>query len=144
MENTTTKTLPRNEEPARSLSVLVVEDNQVNQRIVTAMLEKQGHTVRIAQNGKEALEVNSTDKFDVILMDIQMPIMGGEEAVAHIRAAEKERSLPHIPIIALTAHAMRGDREKYLAAGMDAYVAKPIDKDELLNAIARLVVKKPL
>jgi signal transduction histidine kinase/ligand-binding sensor domain-containing protein/ActR/RegA family two-component response regulator len=127
----------------RRLNFLVVEDNKVNQKLISRMLSKQGHCVTIAENGRLALELleqNTNPAFDLILMDIQMPEMGGVEATRAIRKREQQQSqpgekAPHIPIIALTAHAMKGDRERFLKAGMDAYVPKPIKLDDLNSAI---------
>jgi PAS domain S-box-containing protein len=124
--------------PQRRLRILLAEDNLVNQRVVVRVLEKQGHEVVVAGNGKEALErVASPAPFDLVLMDVQMPEMGGFEATAAIRARERETG-GHLPIIALTAHAMKGDRERCLEAGMDDYLCKPIQHDELLEVIGRL------
>ena len=132
--------------PAKKLRVLLAEDNPTNQLLASALLRKQGHEVVVAGNGKEALtalETNgewaaadcSTPLFDVMLMDVQMPEMDGIEATGRIRAQEQGRSR-RLPIIAMTAHAMKGDRERCLAAGMDGYVSKPILTRNLLNAIA--------
>jgi PAS domain S-box-containing protein len=115
---------------SESLRVLVAEDNAVNQRLIVRLLEKRGHRVVVAGNGREAVEAQEKEKFDLILMDMQMPEMDGFEATAVIR--EKENSgREHIAIVALTAHAMKGDREKCLAVGMDGYLAKPIRHQEL-------------
>jgi two-component system, sensor histidine kinase and response regulator len=118
-----------------ALRVLVAEDNAVNQRLASRMLEKRGHRVTVTANGLEAVEALANGNFDLILMDIQMPEMDGFEATAAIRTRE-ERDGTHIPIIALTANAMKGDRERCLAAGMDGYLSKPIvprELDELLE-----------
>jgi two-component system sensor histidine kinase/response regulator len=127
-------------DPAAFLRVLVAEDNPVNQRLVVRLLEKRGHRVQVAVNGREALQTLDKEEFDLVLMDVQMPEMGGMEATAAIREKEKGSGL-RIPIVALTANAMKGDREKYLASGMDGYLAKPIrplELDELLEShIAR-------
>lgn len=119
--------------PPRSLSILVAEDNKVNQLLIRKVLEKEGHKVCLVSNGKEAIEVVSAKAFDLIFMDVQMPIMGGEEAVALLRAQGRT-----LPIVAVTAHAMVGDREKYLAAGMNEYVSKPIDRSRLIEVIDKL------
>ncbi len=117
------------------LRVLLAEDNPVNQRLGTAILEKRGHTVVVAADGKQAVAAYDSQPFDVILMDAQMPEMDGFEATAAIR--ERERGgHSHIPIVALTARAMKGDRERCLGAGMDAYVSKPLDVGELMGVIA--------
>ena len=117
-------------DPGRSLRILLAEDNAVNQRLASRMLEKRGHRVAVCCNGKEAVDSFANEVFDLILMDVQMPEMDGFEATAAIRKAEI-RTGRHIPIVALTAHAMKGDRERCLAAGMDAYLAKPIRPEEL-------------
>ncbi len=108
-----------------SLRVLLAEDNQVNQHLATRLLERRGHHVTVACNGREALAAFEKQSFDLVLMDVQMPDMDGFEATAVIREREKRSGL-HVPVIALTAHAMKGDREKCLAAGMDGYLTKPI------------------
>ncbi|MFQ5586427.1 MAG: response regulator [Thermodesulfobacteriota bacterium] len=124
-------------EKQNTLSILLAEDNPVNQKVATRIIEKRGHTVVVAENGKEALAVLKKQSFDLILMDVQMPEMGGFEATASIREDEKTTGA-HIPIIALTAHAMKGDREWCLAAGMDGYVSKPLKAEELFEAIGKL------
>jgi two-component system sensor histidine kinase/response regulator len=121
-----------------SLRVLVVEDNLVNRLLAIRLVEKHGHTTGFACNGREALEALAKQRFDLVLMDVQMPEMDGLEATRVIRAQE-EHSLGHLPIIAMTAHAMHGDRELCLAAGMDAYVSKPIAVHELLGAIDQVL-----
>jgi PAS domain S-box-containing protein len=115
--------------------ILVAEDNQINQRLATRLLEKHGHSVVVANNGSEAMQALHREKFDLILMDVQMPVMDGFEAAAAIRSEEKTTGA-HIPIFALTAHAMVGDRERCLAAGMDGYLTKPIQAEELYALIA--------
>ena len=122
-----------------SLSILVAEDNPVNQTLIARILEKKGHTVVIAQNGIEALEALKKHSFDVVLMDGQMPEMDGFEATRRIREKEKA-SGSHLPIVALTAHAMQGDKERFLAGGMDAYVTKPLKVEELFSAIESVIV----
>jgi PAS domain S-box-containing protein len=117
-----------------SLRILVVEDNLVNRLLAIRLVEKHGHTTGFACNGREALEALAKQRYDLVLMDVQMPEMDGLEATQAIRAQE-EQSRRHQPIIAMTAHAMQGDRELCLAAGMDAYVSKPIAVHELLGAI---------
>jgi two-component system sensor histidine kinase/response regulator len=120
-----------NPEPLR---VLLAEDNLVNQKLVTRLLERRGHSVSVAANGRLAVQAFNRDRYDVILMDVQMPEMGGFEATAIIR--EKElREGGRIPIVALTANAMKGDSERCLRAGMDAYLSKPIRANELFDAI---------
>jgi signal transduction histidine kinase/DNA-binding response OmpR family regulator len=117
-------------DPGVALRVLLAEDNQVNQRLATRLLEKRGHRVTIAANGREALEALEKESYDLVLMDLQMPEMDGFEATAAIRAKERN-SGKHQMVIALTAHAMKGDRERCLAAGMDSYLSKPIRPQEL-------------
>ncbi len=119
------------------LNILLAEDNIVNQKLAVKILEKRRHRVVIAQNGRKVLDVLKTDHFDLILMDVQMPEMDGYEATGVIREKEKETG-GHIPIIALTAHAMKGDREKCINAGMDDYLSKPIKADELFAVIENL------
>jgi CheY-like chemotaxis protein len=119
------------------IRILLAEDNAVNRAVAVRLLEKRGHRVTQARTGKEAVELLSLEAFDLILMDVQMPEMDGYEATAVVREAEKATGA-HIPIIALTAHAMKGDRERCLEAGMDAYLAKPINQRELLATIERL------
>ena len=120
------------------LRVLVAEDNRINQRIAVVMLEKRGHRVTVANDGMEALEALRHGGFDVVLMDVHMPRMGGFEATAEIRAREQETG-GHIPIVALTALAMKGDREKCLKAGMDDYLTKPFRPPELFEVLGRLL-----
>jgi signal transduction histidine kinase/CheY-like chemotaxis protein len=119
----------------RSLHILLAEDNRVNQLLVCAILRRAGHTVDVAQGGAEVSPMLAGKSFDLVLMDIQMPGMDGFEATAAIREAEKHTGA-HIPVIAMTAHAMGGYREICLAAGMDGYVMKPIDRNLLLQAVA--------
>jgi signal transduction histidine kinase/CheY-like chemotaxis protein len=134
--------------PSTSLRVLLVEDNRVNQRLATRLLEKRGHSVVLAGDGREALAALGDASFDLVLMDLQMPKMDGFEATVAIRKLEGETG-QHLPIVALTAHAMKGDREKCLAAGMDGYLTKPIrptELDEILETyVARgLAAGKPM
>jgi two-component system sensor histidine kinase/response regulator len=117
-----------------SLRILLTEDNIVNQRVALRILEKAGHQVAIAKNGREALRLLSEQPFDLVLMDVQMPEMDGFEATAVIRGLEK-RTGRHIPIIAMTAHAMAGDRERCLAAGMDGYISKPVTASAMLEQV---------
>ncbi|MCL2655832.1 MAG: response regulator [Betaproteobacteria bacterium] len=133
------------EAASRPLRVLLVEDNPVNQAVAQKILERAGHKVFLANNGAEALELFDRENFELILMDVQMPVLGGMEATRQIRAREARRSwagtgtLVSIPIIAMTAHAMPGDRDRCLEAGMDDYVVKPIRPAELFAAIQRVV-----
>jgi CheY-like chemotaxis protein len=110
----------------------------VNQRLAATLLERRGHRVTIAGNGKEALAVLEQQSVDVVLMDVQMPEMGGFEATAAIRALEHETGM-HLPIIAMTAHAMKGDRERCLGAGMDEYITKPLESKLLCRTVERVV-----
>jgi CheY-like chemotaxis protein len=124
------------------LRILVAEDNRVNQILIVRLLEKQGHTTVVASNGLEALAALDKQAFDVVLMDVQMPEMDGFEAATIIRQRE-DGAAARQPIIAITAHAMKGDRERCLAAGMDSYVSKPICPEELFEAIDALVRENP-
>jgi CheY-like chemotaxis protein len=119
----------------RSLRILLAEDNRVNQKIAIRLLEKRGHHPVLAENGKEALEALARASFDLVLMDVHMPDMDGIEATLAIREKEKSTGL-HQPIIAMTALAMKGDRERCLAAGMDGYLSKPIDLQQLDDVLA--------
>jgi CheY-like chemotaxis protein len=119
------------------LRVLLAEDNPVNQTLAMRILERLGHKVQVANNGTEALGWAQAEEFDVILMDVQMPEMDGLEATAAIRHAEAGTG-KHVPIVAMTAHAMKGDREKCLSAGMDGYLSKPIRIDELKQAMSEI------
>jgi two-component system sensor histidine kinase/response regulator len=125
-------------EGRRSLRILVAEDSQVNMKLVVRMLEKRGHRVFMAKNGKEAVAAIEMQSFDLVLMDVQMPVMDGFEATAGIREREKTTGF-HIPIIAMTAHAFRGDRDRCMEAGMDEYVSKPIRPHDLFETIKKLV-----
>jgi CheY-like chemotaxis protein len=125
--------------PSRPLSILVAEDNVVNQRLIRSLLEKRGHRVTIVGDGAAALAAWLQNGFDCILMDIQMPEIDGYEATRRIRDQESDGA--HIPIIALTAHAMKGDREKCLQAGFDSYISKPIQTAALDAALANLAAR---
>ena len=118
---------------AAPLRILVAEDNRVNQAVVSRMLERAGHTVAIAADGQQAVEMHSSGSFDLILMDIHMPVLDGFEATARIREADRGT---YTPVIALTANAMNGDRERCLRAGMDGYIAKPVSREVLLDTLA--------
>ncbi len=120
---------------AAPLRILLAEDNPVNQVVATRLLEKRGHAVIAVENGREALAAVQRESFDLALLDLQMPEMDGLKAAVLIREWEGNMGRGHLPIIALTAHAMRGDRERCLAAGMDGYVSKPINRSELLGTI---------
>jgi two-component system sensor histidine kinase/response regulator len=128
-------------EGRRQLRILLAEDNKVNQLVAARLLGKRGHTVVVVGTGREALAALSepgSGGFDLILMDVQMPDMDGFEATRIIRAREKS-SGSHLPIIAITAHAMKGDQERCLAAGMDGYVSKPFQAEEMFAAIDRVL-----
>ncbi len=118
------------------MNILLAEDNVVNQRVTVRILEKRGHTIQPVLNGKEAIEALACERFDLMLMDVQMPVMDGLEATAAIRASERETG-QHIPIIAMTAHAMTGDREHCLEAGMDDYLSKPVELKSLHAVLER-------
>jgi PAS domain S-box-containing protein len=125
------------QDPGRSLRVLLAEDNPVNQTLAMRILEKLGHKVQVVNDGKEALGRSQAEEFDLILMDVQMPEMDGLEATRAIRAAEA-RTGKHLPIVAMTAHAMKGDREECLRAGMDGYLSKPIRVEELKRTMSEI------
>jgi signal transduction histidine kinase/CheY-like chemotaxis protein/ligand-binding sensor domain-containing protein len=130
------------EHASSPLKVLLAEDNLVNQRLAVRLLEKMGHHVTVAQTGGEVLNALPGGNFDLVLMDVQMPEMDGFEATRQIRNGEHGRQ-QHMPVIAMTAHAMKGDREGCLQAGMDDYVAKPINREELRQAIERVMKSRP-
>jgi two-component system, sensor histidine kinase and response regulator len=127
--------------PQVSLRILIAEDNLVNQRLATRLLEKRGHQVTVAGNGREAVDAAEKDAFDLVLMDLQMPEMDGFEATAALREREKATGI-HVPVIALTAHALKGDRERCLEAGMDGYLTKPIRPQELDVALEACTERK--
>jgi signal transduction histidine kinase/ligand-binding sensor domain-containing protein/CheY-like chemotaxis protein len=129
---------PATAKPSRRLRILLAEDNLVNQRLTVRMLEKMGHQVIVAQTGEDALNALAAQKFDLVLMDVQMPEMDGFAATREIRKRE-QGSQERVPVIAMTAHAMKGDRESCLEAGMDDYLAKPINREELQHVIERTV-----
>jgi len=126
----------REELHRRRLKILMAEDNYINQQMTVRMLEKEGHGVTVAEDGQKALDLLETDVFDLVLMDVQMPVMDGLSATEFIR--QKEASTGgHIPIIAMTAYAMKEDRERCLGAGMDDYISKPIDPKKLMSLLAK-------
>ena len=127
---------------ARRLRVLLAEDHPVNQKLVSRLLQKHHHQVMIASNGREALSLLEAGRFDMVLMDVRMPDMDGFAATAAIRARERATGV-RVPIIAMTAHAMKGDEERCLQAGMDDYVSKPIDPAKLFAALERLAPQRP-
>jgi CheY-like chemotaxis protein len=118
-----------------SLRILLVEDNPQNRYLMTFLLEKSGYTVDVAEDGERALDMLHVSTPDLILMDMQLPRIDGYEATRRIKASERLRS---IPLVALTAHSMKGDRSKAIDAGCDAFVTKPVDADEILAVIERL------
>ncbi|MBN1941834.1 MAG: response regulator [Phycisphaerae bacterium] len=122
----------------RLYNILLAEDNRINQTLAVALLKKHGHEVTVAENGQEVLDLYETKPFDLILMDVQMPEMNGFEATTAIRQIERKTGR-HMPIIAMTAHAMKGDRQVCLDAGMDSYVSKPINTDELFHTIRETI-----
>jgi len=129
-------TLPVWEGP--SLRILLVEDNPVNLKFARVLLGKHGHHVVTAENGKESLEALAQGEFDLILMDVQMPVMNGEEALREIRAKE-EGITCHQKVIALTAHALRDEKERFLNEGFDGYISKPMEQWELIDEMKRVM-----
>jgi CheY-like chemotaxis protein len=119
-----------------SARVLLAEDNLVNQKVAVAMLRKLGCTTDVASNGQEAIDALGQHRYDLVLMDCQMPIIDGFEATRRIRSGASGSAAQEVPIVALTAHAMRGDREACLASGMDDYVVKPLDMARLQEVIS--------
>jgi len=128
-------------QPPHALRILLAEDNAVNRKLAVRILEKHGHRVTVAANGREAMDALVGDQFDAILMDVQMPEMNGLEAAAAIRRNERGTGR-HVPIIAMTAHAMKGDREQCLQSGMDDYLSKPIRPQELLAMLSLTVGRR--
>jgi CheY-like chemotaxis protein len=121
------------------LDVLLVEDDPINQQLALRLLAKWGHQVTLAVNGQEAVDrLRAGQRYDIVLMDMQMPVMGGIEATRLIRTDEAEQKKPRVPIMAMTANVMQGDREACLEAGMDEYLSKPINKSELAARLRRL------
>ncbi|KAI9927840.1 hypothetical protein ASPWEDRAFT_184594 [Aspergillus wentii DTO 134E9] len=122
-------------QPAHPLVILLAEDNEVNQKVAVRVMEKYHHHITVVENGQEALQAFRNNRYDVVLMDVQMPVMGGFESTAKIREYESFHGLPRTRIIALTAHAMFGDREKCIAAGMDDYLPKPLNQVQMMEMI---------
>ena len=125
------------ETPSRLLRVLLAEDTPANQKLFTYILSKRGHAVEVARDGQQASEALGRDDFDVVLMDVQMPVMDGLIAARAIRNLA-DPAKARVPIIALTAHALAGDADRCLRAGMDAYISKPINREELIERVERL------
>jgi CheY-like chemotaxis protein len=133
------RTSPGDAAPARPLKILLAEDNCVNQMLAVRLLEKSGHSVCVAANGRDAVSLFEKYDYDAVLMDVQMPEMDGLEATRQIRRVESESgSRRHTPVIALTAHAMSGDEESCIEAGMDSYLSKPLDPRMLSEALRGL------
>ncbi|PGH12463.1 hypothetical protein AJ79_04300 [Helicocarpus griseus UAMH5409] len=131
------RSTPITTDHTRSFDILLAEDNDVNQRVAVKILEKCNHGVTVVSNGLQAVEAVKKRRYDVILMDVQMPVMGGFEATGKIREYERENGLSRTPIIALTAHAMLGDREKCIQAQMDEYLAKPLKQNQMIQTILK-------
>jgi CheY-like chemotaxis protein len=128
---------------AATCRILLVEDNEVNRTIATKLLEKRGHVVIAVENGALAVERTASDHFDVVLMDVQMPVMDGLTATTHIRTREHGTGT-HLPIVAVTAHALEEDRRRCFAAGMDAYLPKPIKSSDLFATVLRYAPAAPV
>jgi PAS domain S-box-containing protein len=142
-QNSGDATFKRQDTPAgdqKKLRVLIAEDNFINSQLATRLIAKQGHSAVVVESGREALNALDRESFDLVLMDVQMPDMDGIEATSAIREQERITG-EHLPIIAMTAHAMSGDRERCLDAGMDAYITKPVDAQKLFDAIADLLTR---
>lgn len=120
------------------MHILLAEDSVINQRLMVLLLSKHGHTVIVANNGCEAVAAYDAQRFDLVLMDIQMPELSGFDATARIRRQERVTG-EHVPIVAVTANVMEGGRKQYLAAGFDGYVPKPIQVEELFKVMAEVV-----
>ncbi|RAH40329.1 putative two-component osmosensing histidine kinase (Bos1) [Aspergillus brunneoviolaceus CBS 621.78] len=131
------RSTPITTDHSRSFDILLAEDNDVNQKLAVKILEKHNHNVSVVSNGLEAVEAVKQRRYDVILMDVQMPVMGGFEATGKIREYERESGLSRTPIIALTAHAMLGDREKCIQAQMDEYLSKPLKQNQMMQTILK-------
>jgi len=125
------------------LDVLLVEDDRINQITATRFLTKWGHRVTLASNGREALDRLRESAFDVVLMDMQMPVLDGLSAVKLLRGDPAYAHAASVPVVALTAHAMKGDRERYLAEGLDGYLAKPLDPVEMRRMLRVVTERAP-
>jgi signal transduction histidine kinase/CheY-like chemotaxis protein/ligand-binding sensor domain-containing protein/HPt (histidine-containing phosphotransfer) domain-containing protein len=141
-EDVTAYRLPEEERPATRFRALLVEDNPLNQKVAVHNLEALGAEVAVAANGREGVALAREARFDVILMDGQMPGMDGIQAAQAIRRLEQQAGSPRVPIVAMTAHALEGDRERFLAAGMDAFLVKPFERDELAAALAKVLPER--
>jgi osomolarity two-component system sensor histidine kinase NIK1 len=131
------RSTPITTDNSRSFDILLAEDNDVNQQLAMKILQRHNHNVFVVGNGLEAVEAVKKRRYDVILMDVQMPVMGGFEATGKIREYERESGLQRTPIIALTAHAMLGDREKCIQAQMDEYLSKPLKQNQMMQTILK-------
>ncbi|MDD4730809.1 MAG: response regulator [Desulfovibrio sp.] len=127
----------------RKFKVLLAEDDDVNSLTIRKLLQHYGHEVDAVMDGAQALEMLRSNTYDVVLMDIRMPRMDGLETTRHIRSDEEFRNQAEIPIIALTAHAMLGDRETFLAEGMSGYLSKPVELEELLEVMDQVIPRRP-
>jgi CheY-like chemotaxis protein len=130
--------IPGSDQGEGGLLILLAEDNRVNQLLAVRLIEKRGHKVVVAENGREALSMIDRERFDLVLLDVQMPEMDGF-SVARIIREREQSTREHLPLIALTANSMSGDRERCLAAGMDDYISKPIDSKELFHTVERCI-----
>jgi len=128
----------------RKLSILLVEDNALNQRLATVILNKRGHSVDVAENGQRALEILHEKNYDLVLMDCQMPVMDGFEATRRLRANDPTVQNPRIPVIAMTANVKQSDRDRCVESGMDDFVGKPIDREQLFEVIERVMAAQPV
>ena len=135
----TAETLARPDRPPVRLNILLAEDNPVNQLVAKKLIEKLGHSVLVVENGQKALDYLALDKFDLVFMDIQMPVVDGIEATKRIRNENSGKFDPNVPIITMTAHAINEEKESFLSAGIDDYIAKPIDRNEVEKAINRVI-----
>ena len=133
--------MPRRPRPGGGLRILLAEDNPINRALATGILEKRGHSLAHAANGREAVEAVRREDFDLVFMDVQMPEMDGLEATRRIREAEQSTGR-HTPIAAMTAHAMTGDRERFLGSGMDEYISKPLQRAELFALLAKIAADR--
>lgn len=123
--------------PVRRLRVLLAEDNDINRMVESELVRRLGHEVTVVSNGREALSALSREDFDLVLMNVSMPVLDGITATREIRRGDVPRCSPRVPVVAVTGHAMAGDREKFLQAGMDDYLAKPFREHQLHDLLAR-------